>query len=96
MVYRGRSYLRSEAVSVLIDDSPVMNPEDILSEREIEVLKLIARGHTNARTGEILHLSPKTVDTYRRRTMEKLGLETKADLVDYALKHGLLKPSRNL
>lgn len=96
VVYRGRSYLRSEAVSVLIDDSPVMNPEDILSEREIEVLKLIARGHTNARTGEILHLSPKTVDTYRRRTMEKLGLETKADLVDYALKHGLLKPSRNL
>jgi len=38
-----------------------------------------------------LHLSPKTIDTYRRRVMAKLGLETRADLVDYALRHGLLK-----
>jgi len=95
VVYRGRSYLRSEAVSVLIDDSPAYAPEDVLSVREIEVLKLIVHGYTNAETGQILHLSPKTVDTYRRRAMEKLQLETKADLVDYALKHGLLKPSRS-
>ena len=95
VVYRGRSYLRSEAVSVLIDDSPAYAPEDVLSVREIEVLKLIVHGYTNAETGQILHLSPKTVDTYRRRAMEKLQLETKADLVDYALKHGLLKHSRS-
>ncbi len=92
-VHRGHSFLRPEAVAVLMDDSPATDsPEDILSNREIEVLALVARGHTNAEIGEQLYLSHKTIDTYRRRVMHKLALETRADLVDYALKHGLLKP----
>lgn len=95
VVHRGRSYLRPEAVSVLIDDSPSRTPEEVLSEREIEVLTLVARGHTNAEIGAQLYLSPKTVDTYRRRVMQKLMLATRADLVDYALRHDLLKPSRS-
>lgn len=95
VVHRGRSYLRAEAVSVLIDDSPANAPGALLSEREIEVLKLVAHGHTNAEIGGLLYLSPKTVDTYRRRVMQKLLLETRADLVDYALKHDLLKPTRS-
>jgi two-component system response regulator NreC len=95
VVHRGRSYLRPQAVSVLIDDSPAHAPDALLSEREIEVLKLVAHGHTNAEIGGILYLSPKTVDTYRRRIMHKLMLDTRADLVDYALKHNLLKPSRS-
>lgn len=94
VVSRGRSYLRPEAVSVLIDDSPAQAPDGLLSEREIEILKLVAHGHTNSEIGAQLYLSPKTVDTYRRRVMQKLSLETRADLVDYALKHDLLKSPR--
>lgn len=93
LVYRGRSFLRAEAVSLLMDDSPAQSPERILSEREIEILKLVARGHTNAEIGSLLYLSPKTIDTYRRRVMQKLLLNTRSDLVDYALKNGLLKSS---
>jgi two-component system response regulator NreC len=92
-VHRGQSFLRPEAVAVLLDDSPLMlDPHELLSEREIEVLRLVARGHTNVEIGEQLFLSPKTVDTYRRRVMQKLDMDNRADLVDYALKHGLLKP----
>ncbi|MBN2471301.1 MAG: response regulator transcription factor, partial [Anaerolineae bacterium] len=91
-VHSGHSFLRPEAVSVLLDDSiDSERPEDILSEREIEVLKLVSRGFTNAEIGEQLFVSHKTVDTYRRRVMQKLGLENRADLVDYALRHKLLQ-----
>ena len=96
LVYRGHSFLRPEAVAVLIDDSPVRTPESLLSEREIEILKLVAHGHTNAEIGALLYLSPKTVDTYRRRVMQKLALNTRADLVDYALRNDLLKPTRDV
>jgi two-component system response regulator NreC len=92
-VYQGHSFLRAEAVSVLMDNSPTTDlPGDYLSDREIEVLKLVARGYTNTEIGEKLHLSPKTIDTYRRRIMNKLGMDSRADMVDYALKYGLLKP----
>ncbi len=92
-VHSGQIYMRSEAVSVLVDDSPITDlPENLLSEREIEVLKLVAHGYTNFEIGSQLHLSPKTIDTYRRRVMQKLRLETRADLVDYALKQRLLIP----
>lgn len=96
VVHRGHSFLRPEAVAVLIDDSAVRTPESVLSEREIEILKLVAHGHTNAEIGNLLYLSPKTVDTYRRRVMQKLMLDTRADLVDYALRNGLLKPTGNV
>lgn len=93
IVHGGQIYMRSEAVPVLVDDSPVADlPENMLSEREVEVLKLVAHGYTNLEIGNQLHLSPKTIDTYRRRVMQKLRLETRADLVDYALKQRLLTP----
>jgi DNA-binding NarL/FixJ family response regulator len=62
-----------------------------LSEREAEVLRLIARGYSNKEIGAQLHISAKTVDTYRARSMEKLGLSSRADIVTYALEHGWLK-----
>jgi PAS domain S-box-containing protein len=61
-----------------------------LSPREREVLGLVARGHTSHAIGEQLGLSPKSVDTYRARFMMKLGLKRRADIVDYAVAHGLL------
>lgn len=61
-----------------------------LSRREREVLKFIAQGMTNQEIGRILYLSPNTVQTYRSRIMEKLGLHGRAELIKYALKVGLL------
>lgn len=61
-----------------------------LSEREREVLKLIALGHTASEAAKILTLSPKSVETYRTRIMQKLGLHNRAAVVQYALLHHLL------
>ena len=63
---------------------------DVLSEREREVVKLTAEGHTALQAAEILSLSPKTVETYRHRAMQKLGLTTRAELFRYALRAGRL------
>jgi two-component system response regulator NreC len=65
-------------------------PPDDLSEREVEVLRLIALGHTNAEIGEQLFLSVRTVETHRAHVQQKLGRSTRAELVRYALDHGLL------
>ncbi len=61
-----------------------------LSRREREVLRYIAQGQTNQEIGHILFLSPNTVQTYRSRIMEKLGLHGRAELIKYALKSGFL------
>jgi two-component system response regulator NreC len=66
-------------------------PPDDLSEREAEVLRLIALGHTNAEIGEQLFLSVRTVETHRAHIQQKLGRSTRAELVRYALDHGLLE-----
>lgn len=65
-------------------------PAPPLSDREREVLELIAKGHTNREVADKLALSVKTVETYRARLMDKLSLRTRAELVRYALEHGLL------
>jgi DNA-binding CsgD family transcriptional regulator len=62
-----------------------------LSDREQEVLKMVALGHTSAEIANQLNLSAKTVETYRARGMEKLGLRTRAALVKFALQEGLIK-----
>ncbi len=61
-----------------------------LSDREREVVRLTAEGHTALQAADILSLSPKTVETYRHRAMQKLGLTNRAELVRYALRAGLL------
>lgn len=65
---------------------------DPLSPREKEVLQLLAQGYTNQETAERLFLSVKTVETYKARLMEKLGLRSRVELLRYALEHGLLSP----
>jgi DNA-binding NarL/FixJ family response regulator len=62
-----------------------------LSVREREVLVLTAEGHTSTEIGKLLRLSPKTVDTYRARIMDKLGVKHRSELVRFALRTGLLK-----
>lgn len=63
---------------------------DTLSPRERQILVMVARGATSAAIGEALHLSPKSVDTYRSRLMKKLGLNDIAGLVRWALREGLI------
>jgi len=66
-------------------------PPDNLSEREAEVLGLIALGHTNNEIAERLYLSVRTVESHRAHIQQKLGLTTRAELVRYALDHGLVE-----
>jgi DNA-binding NarL/FixJ family response regulator len=67
-------------------------PADRLSRREREVLRFVAEGHTNQQIADRLHLSVKTIETYRARVGEKLGLRSRADIVRYALDTGLISP----
>lgn len=69
-------------------------PPPTLSDREREVLELIAKGHTNREVADKLALSVKTVEAYRARLMDKLSLRTRAELVRYALELGLLMPDK--
>ena len=62
-----------------------------LSEREAEVIRLVAQGHATKEIAGRLELSPRTLETYRARAMEKLGLKTRADIVRYAAQCGWLR-----
>lgn len=95
----GNSYLTPEATEILLADyrgqdteeTPAPSELDLLSEREREVLVMAALGYSSREIGELLSISPKSVGTYRQRLMDKLNLETRAELVQYALKNGLLE-----
>jgi DNA-binding NarL/FixJ family response regulator len=93
-VYRGDAYLPPPAAAMLLRDYMRRTGEGgglaELSPREREVVRLTAEGYDARDIGERLYLSAKTVETYRRRAMEKLGLQSRAELVRYALRHGLL------
>jgi two-component system response regulator NreC len=65
--------------------------EDPLTEREHQVLRLIALGHTNAEISQQLFLSVRTVESHRARIQDKLGVSGRAKLIQYALEHGLLE-----
>ena len=67
------------------------SPLDSLSRREREVLQLVVEGHTSAEIAEAIHLSPKTVDSYRSRVMKKLAVRDFAALVKFAVQHGLTR-----
>ena len=96
-VSQGGAFLYPSATRMLLEDyldqmktGTVEDGYELLSEREREVLKQLALGHTAAEVAEQLALSPKTVETYRTRIMQKLNLHGRADLVKYALARGLL------
>ena len=64
-----------------------------LTERETEVVKLLAQGHINREIAEQLELSIKTIEVHKSRALQKLGLRTRADLVHYAVRQGWLQMS---
>jgi DNA-binding NarL/FixJ family response regulator len=91
-VHAGRRYLSAPLTEELIDRmiTAAEDPLASLSARERQVLKMLAEGHSIVRIAAKLSLSRKTVETYRERTMEKLGLTDLPALVKFALKQGII------
>jgi DNA-binding NarL/FixJ family response regulator len=92
-VHRGGRYLSRQLADVVIDHvvhrSAPDDPLERLSSRERQVLQLLAEGHSVAEIAATLSLSPKTVETYRARMMEKLGIFELAGLVRFAIQQGV-------
>ncbi len=91
--YRGESYLSSTAATALVEEyqqkipaEGEQDPYQQLTDREREVLKLVAEGHTNREIAEMLVVSPKTVEWYKSSLMGKLGLHSRTDLIKYAIR----------
>lgn len=93
-VCRGEIYLSPTISRVLVDAylgrKPV--PEDPLTQREREVLQLVAEGKTTKQIGKILGVSPKTAESHRTRIMRKLEIHDTAGLVRYAIRRGVIQP----
>lgn len=98
-VARGEVFIDQAAARTLLQGyleraraGEVQDPAQLLSEREREVLRLTAAGYTAQEIADQLFLSPKTVETYRHRVMQKLGFSRRSELVRFALRIGLLDP----
>ncbi len=94
-VHRGEAFLTNAVerslIRVWMSDSAT-GPEEPLSPREQEVLKLIAEAFTNKEIAETLHLAEKTVETHRGNLLRKLGMRDRVELVRYAIRRGLVEP----
>ena len=93
-VTRGEPFLTNAATETLVREwmaDETTGPREPLSQREQEVLKLIAEAHTNRAIGEILHLSEKTVESHRGNILRKLGMRDRVELVRYAIRRGLVE-----
>jgi DNA-binding NarL/FixJ family response regulator len=91
-VDRGQRFLSRKAAEIVaqgITERQGVSALDSLSRREREVLRLVADGYSSAKIGELLHLSPKTVDSYRSRLMQKLQVNQLAGLIKFAIQHGV-------
>ncbi|MGH9459159.1 MAG: response regulator [Thermoanaerobaculia bacterium] len=91
-IARGGRYLTprvAEALAAEIAGEGTDDPHRLLSDRELEVLRLTARGTTPTEIASILGISIKTVSTYKSRILQKLGLDNTAQIIHYAIEHGL-------
>ncbi len=97
-VNKGRTYIDSELASNLLEfalpERARKKAQDVLSDRELQVLKLVAEGFSSREISEQLYIGVKTVETYRGRFAEKLGLKSRTDIVRYALEIGLLSSEK--
>jgi two-component system, NarL family, response regulator NreC len=99
-VHRGGIFVDPRLASVLVQDvlakrgtkAGPTRPINILSDRELQVLSLVARGYTSAQIAKQIAVGVKTVETYRSRFAEKLGLRTRSDVIRFAVQMGLLTP----
>ena len=94
-VARGEPFLTNAAQRSLVrrwmeDENAA--PDEPLSPRELEVVKLIAEAYTNRQIAETLHLAEKTVESHRANVLRKLGMRDRVELVRYAIRRGLVEP----
>lgn len=92
-VAQGRRYLSARTAELLAEElagGSAAPAHEQLSERELQVFLRLARGESVSEIGNVLHLSVKTISTYRSRLLEKLGVASNAELAAYAIRHGLL------
>jgi DNA-binding NarL/FixJ family response regulator len=94
---RGEPFLYPAAVAALIRDhleraSEGKDSTDVLTPRELQILKLIAEAHTSKEIAEMLVISIKTVERHRANILEKLGMRDRVELTRYAIKRGLVEP----
>jgi DNA-binding NarL/FixJ family response regulator len=92
---RGEPFLYPRGVAALVRDylqGVIRVPEDPLTPRETEIVKLIAEGLTSREIGEVLHIADKTVERHRSNVLEKLGLKDRVALTRYAIRRGLVEP----
>jgi DNA-binding NarL/FixJ family response regulator len=95
---RGEPFLYPDAVTALIRDylerarEGELPPDDPLTPRESEIVKLIAEGHSSKEIAELLVISDKTVERHRANVLEKLGMRDRVDLTRYAIRRGLVEP----
>ncbi|HEY8878584.1 MAG TPA: response regulator transcription factor [Roseateles sp.] len=85
----------AEFAASMLTGAATSGEEEDLSPRERQILVMVAQGATSGAIGEALHLSPKSVDTYRSRLMKKLGINDIAGLVKWALREGLISLDEN-
>lgn len=91
-VAAGRKYVGpflAERLAVELESGAKRPPHESLSDREYQVMRMIGAGKRNNRIAEELHVSPKTVATYKSRIFQKLGVDSAAEVVRYLLEHGL-------
>jgi DNA-binding NarL/FixJ family response regulator len=92
-VHGGRRYLSGKIADTVIQDyirqRHTASPLESLSPRERQILQLVVEGRTSAQVADVLSLSPKSVETYRSRLMQKLGIGDVPSLVKFAIQHGL-------
>ena len=96
-VHHGDSYLSPSVAKLLVEDLQhgvggrvSHDPYELLTDRERDVLKLVAEGHTTQEIADMLVVSPKTVEGHKTRLMSKLDIHNRIDLVKYALRKGII------
>jgi DNA-binding NarL/FixJ family response regulator len=101
-VHRGETFLYPSAAKMLLSEylghvrgANEREPRPELTERERDVLRLTVEGFSNQEIADRLYISPKTVDTYRARVMDKLQLRHRSELIQYALRTGLLRATES-
>lgn len=98
-VCTGKPYFTPSIARVLLEDymrvlkqNNAQDSYDLLTEREKEVLQLLAQGNSNKEVAQVLNLSPHTVDSHRTNLMQKLNLHNTAEIVLYAVRKGIIVP----
>jgi len=89
-VASGQSYFSTEVTLSLLNPSQGNQPTELLTERETEIIKLIAEGFSNKEIGSKLFISHRTVDTHRTNLMKKLDVSNIAGLISYAIRNGIV------